>query len=198
VARGRLVRLTRRLALDRNPLRRPIDRVETLIMIALLALFLAAVPLSWLGVGRWMHQAGLREQQAQQSWHQVPALVIKGQREAPELFRLPLNAGATVLARWPGPGGRQQTGRITVAAPGVLTGARVPVWIDGSGQVTGPPLAASQLARRVIGAQALAQLVLVAALLSLAGLARWQLNRRRLARWEAEWATIGPRWSRHR
>jgi hypothetical protein len=198
VATSRLVRLTRRLALDRNPLRRRIDRTETWIMIGLLALFVAGVPLSWLGVGRWMQQSGLREQRAQQSWHQVPALVVKGDREAPDLFRLPLNASAQVLARWQGPGGRSQVGEITVAAPGAQTGARVPVWVDRSGQVTGPPLADSQLTRRVIGAQVLAQVILAVLLLILAGLARWQLNRRRLARWEAEWATTGPRWTRHR
>lgn len=168
-------------------------------MISLLVLLLAAAPVFWLSAGHWAHQAGLAEQRAQESWHPVPAVVVKGQREAPQyLFRLPLNSTTQVLARWPEPGGRQQTGDVAVPAQKAETGSRVQVWIDSAGQITGPPLANSQLDKRVIGAQALAELTLVVLLLGLAGLARWQLNRRRLADWEAEWATTGPGWTRHR
>jgi hypothetical protein len=168
-------------------------------MAGLLVLFLAGVPLSWIGVGHWALQAGQAEQRAQQSWHPVPAVVVKGQREAPQyLFRLPLDSTTQVLARWPEAGGRQQTGDVAVPAQKAETGSKVQVWIDSSGQVTGPPLADSELGKRVIGAQALAEVTLVVVLLSLAGLGRWQLNRRRLADWEAEWATTGPGWTRHR
>ena len=199
VRTGRLRRLARRLGLDRNPLRRRTDRIETWIMAGLLVLFLVGVPLAWFGVGRWAQQAGQDEQRAQQSWHPVPAVVVKGQREAPQyLFRLPLNSTSQVLVRWPEPGGREQTGDVAVPAQKAETGSRVQLWINSSGQVTGPPLADSQLAKRVIGAQALGELSLVVLLMCLVGLARWQLNRRRLADWEAEWATTGPGWTRHR
>jgi hypothetical protein len=195
---GRLIRLARRLGLDRNPLRRRTDRIETWIMVGLLALFLVGLPLSWSGIGRWVNQGGLREQRAQHTWHPVPALVVKGHRELPQImFRLPMNTTAQVQASWRAPDGQQQTGDITVPAASAATGSRVQVWVDASGRVTGPPLAESELVKRVIGAQALAEITLIGLLVCLAAVARWQLNRRRLADWESEWATTGPRWTRH-
>ena len=168
-------------------------------MVSLLALFLIGVPLSWFGIGRWVQQGGLREQRAQQSWHTVSAVVVKGQREQPQyLFRLPMNSTVQVLARWQAPGGQPQADEVAVPATDAQTGSRVPLWVNRSGQVTGPPLAGSQLSKRVIGAQVLAEVTLAALLLGLAALARWQLNRRRLADWESDWATTGPGWTRHR
>lgn len=199
VRTGRLRRLARRLGLDRNPLRRPTDRVEFWVMAGLLVLLLIGVPVSWLGVGGWVRQGGLAQQRAQESWHPVPAVVIKGDREPPQyMFRLPVNSTSQVLVRWHEPGGKLQTADLAVPAHKAQTGSRIQVWIDSSGRVTGPPLDNSQLTKRVIGAQVLAQVILIALVLCLAGLTRWQLNRRRLADWEAEWATTGPKWSRHR
>jgi hypothetical protein len=196
VRAGRAARLSRRLGFDRNPLRRRWDRVETWIMAGLLTLFLAGVPLTWLGVGRWVQQGGMREQRAQQTWHAVPAVVLHGAPPlSTDMFRIPVATGAKAPAAWTGPGGRRLAGQVPVAF-GTRTGARVQVWVDSSGHFTGPPLTPSQLAKRVLGAEVLAALTLAAALLTLAGLARWQLNRRRLAAWEYQWALVGPRWTR--
>jgi hypothetical protein len=104
VRAGRSVRLARRWRLDRNPLRRRWDRVETWIMAALLALFLAGVPLAWLGVGRWVHQTGLREQRAQRAWHEIPGVVLRGTPSlSRQMFRMPMNTTAQVLTAWAGP-----------------------------------------------------------------------------------------------
>src|SRR5579859_7416602 len=65
--------IARRLRLDRNPLRRPVDRLQTAIMAGLLAAFLAGAPLAAAAASGWVHAAGLREQHAQRSWRQVPA-----------------------------------------------------------------------------------------------------------------------------
>jgi hypothetical protein len=192
----RAVQLARRLGFDRNPLRRRWDRIETWIMAGLLALLLAGVPLTWIGVGRWVLQGGQREERAQQAWHAVPAVVLRG---APplsrELSRIPVATGAKALAAWAGPGGRRLAGEVPVAF-GTPAGARMEVWVDRSGHLTGAPLAPSQLAERVLGAEVLAAMTLAGVLLSLAGVARWQLNRRRLAAWEYQWALVGPRWTR--
>jgi hypothetical protein len=165
-------------------------------MAALLALFLAGAPLTWLSVGRSVLQGGLREQRAQHAWHEIPAVVLRG---APPLsvymFRIPVAAGTNAMAAWTGPGGRRLAGEVPVAF-GTPKGARVQVWVDRSGRPTASPLTASQLAKRVLGAEALAALTLAALLLSVAGLARWLLNRRRLAGWEYQWALVGPRWTR--
>jgi len=103
----------------------------------------------------------------------------------------------TELARWTTPAGRVRTGEVSVPA-GTVMGRTFPVWVDGTGRPTGPPLFASALAKRVLGAEVLAPLTLAVLLLSLARVVRWQIDRRRLAGWEADWAFTGPRWTRHR
>jgi hypothetical protein len=164
-------------------------------MAALLALFLAGAPLSWLDVGRWVHQGGLSEERAQRTWHVIPGVVLHS-GPSRQMFRLPLNTTVPVVAMWAAPGGRWRVGE--VAAPAYTpAGAQVQVWVDQTGQATGPPLSPSELAERVIGIEMLAAGILTALLLSVAALARSQLNRRRLAGWESQWALIGPRWSRH-
>jgi hypothetical protein len=165
-------------------------------MASLFALFLVGVPLTWLSVGRSVLQAGLREQRAEQAWHEIPAVVLRGVPPlSVDMFRIPVAAGAHALAAWTGPGGRRLAGEVPVPF-GTPKGTRVQVWVDRSGRLTASPLTASQLAKRVLAAEVLAALALAALLLSVAGLARWLLNRRRLAGWEYQWALVGPRWTR--
>jgi hypothetical protein len=197
VRTGRLTRLARRLWMGRNPLRRRTDRIEAWITAGLLAAFLAGAPLSSVEVGRWVQHGGLLEQRAQQSWHQVPAVLLKtAPTQRPVYLRASWDADVMVPARWTGPGGRQLTGKVPVA-PGTRAGRTLQVWVNRSGQPTGSPLPHSELVRRVIGAEALAPVGLAVLLLTLGGLVRWLIDRRRLAAWGAGWAYIGPRWTRH-
>lgn len=195
---GRLPRLARQMGLGRNPLRRRTDRIEAWISAALLAVFLIAAPLFGSGLGRWVHQGGLAEQRAQQSWHQTPAVLVAAAPKVPMYeFRLSWQNTVPVRARWLGPAGQPRSG--VVAAPeGSRAGQTVRVWVDGSGRATGAPLAGAELARRVLAAEVLAPAALAVLLLCMAGVVRWLLNRRRLADWETAWASTGPRWSRHR
>ena len=166
-------------------------------MAALFALFLAGIPVSWLGVGRWVHQGGLSEQRAQRDWRHVPGVVLSGAPFlSPRVLRMPVSTAVQVPTAWAGPDGRRRVGQVTVAV-GTATGAKVQVWVSPSGQLTGSPLTPSELASRVVAAQILALMTLAALLVILAGLVRLQLNRRRLAGWESQWALIGPRWTRH-
>ena len=195
---GRLTRLARRLWMGGSPLRRRTDRIEAWITAGLLAVFLAGAPLAGIAAGRWVQQGGLREQRAQQSWHQVPAVLLQS---APPLssvyFRTSWNPEVQVLARWPGPGGRARTGEVWVP-PALQAGQTTPVWVNGSGRPTGPPLGWSALVKREIGAGILAPLALAVLLLGVARAVRWAMDRRRLAGWESGWALIGPRWTKHR
>ena len=195
---GRPARLARQMGLGRNPLRRRTDRIEAWISAGLLAVFLISAPLLGTSIGRWVHQGGVREQRAQQSWHQTPAVLL-ATAPAPHryAFRLSWQNAVPVPARWSGPGGQPRSGEVP-APPGSRAGQLVQVWVDGSGRVTGPPLLGAELSRRVVGAEVLAPLALGVALLIVAFVVRWLLNRRRLRDWEAGWASIGPRWSRHR
>jgi hypothetical protein len=195
---GRLARLARQMGLGRNPLRRRTDRIEALISVTLLAVFLVGAPLFGTSIGRWVHQGGLSEQRAQQSWHQTPAVLLATAPAVPSYaFRVSWQNTVPVPAQWRGPGGQQRSGAVP-APPGSRVGQLVPVWVDGSGRATGPPLLGVELTRRVVGAEVLAPLALAILLLIVAFVARWLLNRRRLRDWEAGWASIGPRWTKHR
>jgi hypothetical protein len=195
---GRLARLARQMGLGRNPLRRRTDRIEALISAALLAAFLVGAPLFGTSLGQWVHQGGLNEQRAQQSWHRTPARLLATAPAVPKYaFRVSWQNAVPVRARWSGPGGQPRSGEIP-APPGSRVGQLVQVWVDGSGRVTGPPLQGAELTRRVVGAEVLAPLALGVVLFMVAFVVRWLLNRRRLRDWEVGWASIGPRWSRHR
>ncbi len=195
---GRLRRLARRLWMGNNRLRRRVDRIEAWITGGLIAAFLVGAPLSWITAGRWAQQAGLREQRAQQSWHQVPAVVLKTAPAQPQFeFGLPWNAAVLVLARWAGPGGGDRVGAVPVKG-GTTAGRTVQVWVDRSGRPTGPPMLHAELVKRVIGVETLAPPTLAVLLLGVAGLVRWVMDRRRLAGWEAGWASTGPRWTQLR
>jgi hypothetical protein len=195
---GWLTRLARRLWMGNSRLRRRVDRIEAWITGGLIAAFLVGAPLAFIAAGRWVQQGGLREQRAQQSWHQVPAMVLRTAPAQPQFeLGLPWNTTALVLARWAGPGGSDRVGQVPVKA-GTTAGQTVPVWVDRAGLPTSPPILPSELVKRVIGAEALTPPALAVLLLGVAWLVRLVMDRRRLAGWEAGWASIGPRWSQLR
>ena len=196
VRTGRLTRLARRFWMGSSPLRRRTDRIEAWITAGLIAAFLAGAPLASVAAGRWVQHGGLLEQRAQQSWHQVPGVLLETAPVERTLYlRASLATDVLGLAQWTGPGGQHLTGKVPVP-PGTLAGRRLQVWVNRSGQPTGSPLGNSELVRRVIGAQVLAPVGLAVLLLGVGGLVRWLMNRRRLAAWETGWAYTGPRWSR--
>lgn len=189
----RMSRLVRWLA-GRNTLRRPVDRIEGAVLVALAAAFLVAMAVaSVLGVHTYQSQraasAGLR-----------PVVAVLSQ--AGPLSYGSLAQPGQVEARWRDPGGSEQSGVLTTAtAPGILgaaAGARIPVWLDRSGQPVAPP--GGQIAMIV---NALAPSTTVAGgagitLLVCYGLCRLVLDRRRLAAWESAWSLTGPRWTTRR
>lgn len=191
---GRRAGLTRHRTLDHNPLRRRTDRLQTAIMAGLLAVFLAGAPLIVIAAGSWAHAGGLREQRAELSWHQVPAVLLQSvPRDS--AFRHWSSVTYRVRARWTPPGGPARTGEVP-APPGGRAGSRVLVWAGRSGPVAGVPLARDQITGRVIAAAMLALAFLAAVVLGLARAARRLLDRRRLAAWEAAWRSTGPQWTK--
>ena len=189
----RVSRLVRWLA-GRNTLRRPVDRIEGTVLVVLTVAFLVAVAVaSVLGVRTYQSQraasVGVR-----------PVVAVLSQPG-------PLSYGSMAQlgeaeARWRDPGGSEESGVLTTeTAPGITgaaAGARIPVWLDRSGQPVVPP--GGQVAMIV---NALAPGTTVAggagmALLVCYGLCRLVLDRRRLAAWESAWSLTGPRWTTRR
>ena len=182
-----------RLLTGRNALRRPVDRIEGVVLVALSAAFLAAVAFACI-VGTYTYQS---QRAATVGLRPAAAVLLQDGPAVSGLDRV----GQTE-AQWFVPGGGQQSGVLTTAtAPdiaGAAAGARIPVWLNRSGQPVAPP--ADQ------AAMILYALVAVAAVAGFAGLAlllvyalcRVALDRRRLAAWESAWDRTGPRWTTRR
>jgi hypothetical protein len=177
--------------LDRNPLRRASDRVETLVLILLTVVFLAAAPLAAPAAGGWAHATAQRAELAQQAARsQVTAVIVStpATQSVGEAF-VPM-----AQARWTAPDGAVVSGEVPVRA-GTEVGARLPVWTTRDGQPAEQPLNDSQVASLTVFG-AVTGVAALAAVLALAGiLARWSLARRRLAGWDADWRATEPRWT---
>jgi hypothetical protein len=129
---------------------------------------------------------------ATHSWRQVPAVV---QKTASAPSDSELYGYSWVLARWTAPDGRARSGEIPVGI-GVTVGQTVGVWVDAAGTLVDPPPSRGVVLADQATAVAVAVAVLGIVLFGLACAGRWALDRRRLAAWEAEWADVGPRWTR--
>jgi hypothetical protein len=183
----RLGRLLRARCLDRNPLRRGSDRVETAVLGLLLAAFLAAAPFAAHAAESWAYATSAREQHAQQTaLYRVPATLLQG--------ALDPYATSDVTARWRAPDGRMYTGPVLVPL-GTAAGTTVTVWVTRTGQQEGPPLLRSEVTGRAQLAAGLAVAALAIALAIIGWLARRALDKRRIARWDADWLATEPRWS---
>jgi hypothetical protein len=191
-----VVRLVRGRRLDRNPLRRKTDRIETVVLGVLLAGFLAGAPFAASAAGTWAYASSAREAQAQRAViYPVQATLLQAAsswNEYPEGGTMP-----DAAARWRAPDGQLRTGTVYVPGGGAAGSTKL-IWVSLSGQQSDPPLQASQIAGRVELARAIAVVALAVALAVPAGLTWRTLNGRRLAGWDADWLTTGPRWSPRR
>jgi len=188
--KARQVSRLARLLTGRNALRRPVDRIEGMILVALSAAFLTAVAFACL-VGTHTYQS---QRAATVGLRPAAAVLLQHGPAAGGLVR-----GGQAEARWFVPGGGQQSGVLTTTtAPdiaGAAAGARISVWLNRSGQPAAPP--ADQA---VMITYALVTGIVVAALAGLAlvlvyALCRLALDRRRLAAWESAWDRTGPSWT---
>jgi hypothetical protein len=187
-ATGRMSRLARMLA-GRNPLRRPIDRFEGAVLVALLAVFGVAVALAAI--------VGTHTYQSQQAVARLrPAVAVLVQHGPPADS---LSGAGQVEARWRVPGGGERSGVLTAATvPGIsgaAAGTRVAVWLNRSGQPAGPPPGQAVMIIYALVTGGAVTAVAGVALLVAYALARYVLDRRRLAGWETAWARTGPSWT---
>lgn len=192
--RRRARTLARRLGLDGNPLRRRTDRIGTWLAVQLLVAALVGMPLLGIAAFTWAGHAGAAEQRAERSWREVSAVLLRAV-PAPESFAGGVFGYSWVPARWTAPDGQVRAGNIPVAV-GLAAGRRVPLWVDGRGTPTDPPLTHRAVLVRAVTAAATAGVLLLLVLSCLAWAGRWLLDRRRLADWELAWAVVGPQWTK--
>ena len=89
----------------------------------------------------------------------------------------------------------------TVTTPGITgtaAGARIPVWLDRSGQPVAPPAGQVAMIVNALAVGAAAAGGAAIALLISGRRRRLALDRRRLAAWESAWSLTGPRWTTRR
>jgi hypothetical protein len=189
------LRALRGACLDRNPLRRGVDRLETCLLVGLFVLLAAGAPLAAQLAG---HASSLRGWHARQDQllarHQVQAVLTK---DAGPLSGYSLSAYVLTPATWNSAGGGRRSGEVP-AAPGSRAGTPVTVWTDDNGYLDSPPLAISEIASQ---ADAATTGVIVGAgvvyVVSAAAI-RLLLNHRRMAAWDADWRVTAPTWNRQR
>jgi hypothetical protein len=192
-ARGatrRMSRLVRWLA-GRNALRRPVDRVEGAVLVVLSAVLIVAVAVAAV-LGTHAYQS---ERAASASLHPAVAVLIQA-GPSYSLTRI-----GRAEARWRDQEGGKRSGVLTtVSAPivGAAAGARIPVWLDRSGQPVAPPASRVAMIFNALAKGAAAAGGAGVTLLICYVLCRLVLDRRRLAAWESAWSLTGPRWTTRR
>lgn len=193
--RGATRRMSRlaRLLTGRNALRRPVDRIEGAVLLALSAAFGVAVVIACI-VGTHTYHV---QRAATVGLRPASALLLQDGPSADGMGRV-----GQAEARWFVPGSGEQSGELTTAtAPdiaGAVAGARISVWLNRSGQPAGPPADQTVMILYSLVAGAMVAAPAGMALLGVYALSRRALDRRRLAAWESAWDRTGPSWTTRR
>ncbi|TQS45676.1 hypothetical protein [Cryptosporangium phraense] len=187
----------RLLGLGRNPLCRPVDRLDGAFRIAAVTATLAVVVLSVLfGVGSY-HRMLDRVEAQKSTLNQVPVLLLDdpagARTENGAVSPAPVPG---VQAKWTLPDGTIRTGAVYTPVS-ARRGTSVDVWMNDDYVPVRPPAQPTELQFRAI-VDALGCVSLFAVLVWGAfGWALSRLNRRRDAEWAREWIVYEREW-RHR
>jgi hypothetical protein len=194
----RLARCARRLGFERNLLRRPTDRIEAVIRLVTIVLFVVAVPIAVIAVGRQADHLTLHQAQAQQAReHQVTAVLLRQAQATGVPDPYSSIQVTSVLARWQPPGRPSRSGQV-LASAGSRAGSTVTIWINASGALASPPPDHRDIVGDVTVAAVTAGLLASLLVLGTNALSRRALDRRRLNAWDAEWRATGPLWTGRR
>ncbi|MFC9974809.1 hypothetical protein ACFVH6_28295 [Spirillospora sp. NPDC127200] len=183
---GRVRRRTlrRRLGLERNVLRRRVDRAQRLAALGLLLLLLLAAPPAALWTADLAYDSGTRAEQTERATRrQVVATVVAtgGAGSAGDRY-----VHETVRATWPGPDGKPRSGSLP-SWDGAKVGARTEVWVDRGGDLSVRPRPHSRTVTDAAYAGAAAVLAVGLPLLLAYLVLRHRCDRRRDAMWDAAW-----------
>lgn len=193
-SRARLLRFVRAWGFDRNPMRRPVDRAETVVAALLVLLFVVAAPLvTAVTVGR-AYDAGLRAERHQLATRHSVTVTVLGDAG------IASDGSGNGIRRVVQVGWRDHAVARTATVPelqGDKAGKHRALWFDSAGRVVARPRDRAQTVSDAIlvGVFGLAATALPVGCCWL--LARKRLDRRRLAQWEDDWAKTAPRWIKH-
>lgn len=188
-------RLSRRLGLDHNPLRRRSDLIAAWLLPAAIAALLILGPVVGFVASRWAGSQNEAARLAERSWHHVPAVLLQS---APGPMFPDGGANSWTVwtpARWTADG-LAHVGKVP-AMSDTRAGSIVTVWLDQAGKVR-LPLTTAMAQGRELTAVAISLVVLTLLLAGLALAVRRVLDVRRLAGWEQGWLAVGPQWTGQR
>jgi hypothetical protein len=101
---------------------------------------------------------------------------------------------ATVPAQWTVNGGAVRTGIITAPTAG-HAGAKVPIWLNGKGDLVSAPITPADANAVGILTGAVTWLGATALFVGLYLGGRSILDRRRAEQWDRDWANVAPQWT---
>ena len=193
-----LIRGLRWMGLDRNPLRRTVDRAETAVRLVVAGLILTVVPVMTVMAGRWADHAAAAQVRAQDAaTYTVSAVLLSAAPAAGDPDPYTGIEVAWVPARWVAPDGPVRTGDV-LAPVGAKRGSLVRTWVDDAGTFVEPPPGRSQIVGNVFMAVLLAGLCGLALMFGAEAVSHRLMERRRMRAWAADWRTVAPRWTDHR
>lgn len=189
-------RVIRGARLDRNPLRRGIDRMETCLLAVLFIALAAGAPFAVRAASHAAFVGALQARQQEMATRHHVAAALTSAAAPANGYGLP--AYVLAPATWTSATGIHRAGDVPVL-PGSPKGTPVTVWTDDStGYLAGPPLtvsdAASQADAIMVGVIVMAGIACVCGTAAIRQLA----NHRRMAAWEADWVSTAQVWNRQR
>lgn len=189
-------RVIRGARLDRNPLRRGIDRMETCLLAVLFIALAAGAPFAVRAASHAAFVGALQARQQEMATRHHVAAALTSAAAPANGYGLP--AYVLAPATWTSATGVHRAGNVPVL-PGSPKGTPVTVWTDDStGYLAGPPLtvsdAASQADAIMVGVIVMAGIACVCGTAAIRQLA----NHRRMAAWEADWVSTAQAWNRQR
>lgn len=158
------------LAVWRNPLARGTDRPGAGVAMLLIFVWLFMLPV--------VAAAGSLR------WEKISLIAADEQRTHTQ----------SATACWGAPDGSERIGTIDTAGE-AKTANTEQIWVDGSGNVSTPPMTGTSGAVLLILVSVAAWLMLGTLLGAVWLAVRWRLNRGRLAAWDSAWQQVEPQWS---
>ncbi|MBF6174749.1 Rv1733c family protein [Nocardia blacklockiae] len=173
----------------RNPMLRPVDRLEGWIRLLAIVVVLLAVPAS-VPVGLAGYRAAVVRIEADNAAKAVvPAVISDDPVRVPATSRVNMDR-MQARVRW-SDGGR--AGEATVDVAGTARrGDRIELWVGADGRPTTDPVPIDAAVGQGIGIGLLALSGVAAACGVSVWITAWVLNRRRSAAWEHEWREVSP------
>jgi hypothetical protein len=177
----RLDRARRQAGLDRNPMRRRQDRIQSAIAMLLVAFFLIAAPLAAVSIGSRVYETGLHIEKAQAA-------------ERRQVVGMVTNSSSTKTAQvtWRDTDGTSHTALYSNSV--MFRDGTTRIWIDRSGHIAPEPRRHSQTVADAAIAALGVTLALTVSLTIVYYLTRRHLDRSRYHRWDVDWERASARW----